>query len=83
MWTESLLTCQTTSEGIPLWRHILIPVHKLADLKAHPKDTPVNPIKYGRFVNYRDDRDRLLSMSGWGTNPPKTIKTWLDAHYGM
>ncbi len=81
--TEASIIFHSATEVVLLWFCVLLHFHTYADLKTTAKRTPINLIKIGRLVNYRDDQDRLLLMSRWGKTPPKTIKAWLDTHYGM
>ncbi len=82
-WTEAAIIHHSTIEGIPRWRGIIVSAHTYANLKEKSIQTPINLIKIARFVNYRDDQDRLMSMFGWGRLPPKATKAWFNTYYGM
>ncbi len=82
-WAEVVITFTYTVEGVPAWRELIVSADTYAALRKNSIKSSINFIKLGRFVNYRDDRDRLLSMFGWGISPSKVIKTWLSKQYGM
>jgi len=66
----------------PAWHYILVPAHNLADLKAQELGITLDVTKFGSIIKYRNNRGEVKPMSGWGTDPPKMIATWIDEHYG-
>ncbi len=82
-WTEVIITYTYTVEGVPAWRELIVSADIYAALRKKSIKSGLNLIKLGRFVNYRDDQDRLLSMFGWGISPSKVINTWFNRQYGM
>ncbi len=70
------------NQGSPAWFYILVPAHKLADLKAQQVGTRLDVTQFGSMIKYRNKRGEVKPMSGWGTDPPKMIETWIDEHYG-
>ncbi len=81
-WTEAVITYRYRIEGVPAWRILIVSADTYAALRKKSIKPPFHLIKISRYVSYRDDQDRLLSMFGWGAFPSKT-KAWLDNQYGM
>ncbi|CAF3504549.1 unnamed protein product, partial [Rotaria sp. Silwood2] len=48
----------------------MVPVNKLADIKAQQSGTNIDVTKFGRLMEYLNNRDKVMPLSGWGTDPP-------------
>ncbi|CAM4979087.1 unnamed protein product [Rotaria socialis] len=64
------------------WHFILVPSHKRADIKAHSAGSTISIDDFGSCVKYRNNRDEIKSMSGYGEEPPKILRNWMQKHYG-
>jgi hypothetical protein len=80
---ESPYIIRGRDKGIPAWHYILVPVNKLADLKAQRPGADLDVRDFGRLIQYRNKSGTTLQMSGWGRYPSKMIETWVDKHYGQ
>ncbi|CAF3845525.1 unnamed protein product [Rotaria sp. Silwood1] len=90
-WPKSTVTEQKSSEdlslfrgksqGRPAWHYVIVPQHNFTIVQALKGNSTVNVTDLGRIVQYRNNRDEIKNMSGWGDNPPRIIQNWLSAHY--
>ncbi|CAF4289774.1 unnamed protein product [Rotaria sp. Silwood2] len=90
-WPKDIITEQTLDESVflirgndrgrPAWHYILVPIYKCADLNANPAGSNIDVTNFGSFIKYRNNRDEIKQMSGWGTDPPNIIQKWIDTHY--
>jgi len=78
---ERLYIIRGKDQGRPAWHYILVPVNKVADLKAQKPGGTIDVTKFGNIIEYRDKQGKIKPMSGWGTNPPKMIETWIENQY--
>ncbi|CAF4686927.1 unnamed protein product, partial [Rotaria sp. Silwood2] len=79
-WPKAIITEQIFSDtvfiirgkdgGRPAWHYLMVPVNKLADLKAQQPGTIIDVTKFGRLMKYFNNRDKVMPLSGWGTDPP-------------
>ncbi|CAF4101217.1 unnamed protein product, partial [Rotaria sordida] len=77
---EKLLVIRGKDTGRPTWHYIFVPHHNLANLKAQPKGSIMDVTKFGRISEYRNNRGEVKATSGWGTNPPRILKNWLEEY---
>ncbi|CAF3023812.1 unnamed protein product [Rotaria sp. Silwood2] len=87
-WPKAIITEQTfidsvyiirgKDKGRPAWHYLMVPINKVADLKTYPPQITIDINKYGRQVKYLNNRDETKHMSGWGTDPPIIIQTWIQ-----
>ncbi|CAF2889229.1 unnamed protein product [Rotaria sp. Silwood2] len=92
-WPKSTVTEQKSSEdlslflgksqGRPAWHYVIVPQHNFTIVQALKGNSTVNVTDLGRIVQYRNNRDEIKNMSGWGDNPPRIIQNWLSAHYSL
>ncbi|CAF4900088.1 unnamed protein product [Rotaria sp. Silwood1] len=90
-WPKSTVTEQKSSEdlslfrgksqGRPAWHYVIVPQHNFTIVQALKGNSTVNVTDLGRIVQYRNNRDEIKNMSGWGDNPPRIIQNWLSTHY--
>jgi hypothetical protein len=65
----------------PAWHYILVSVSKTAELKSQGKGGTIDVREFGRMIDYRNNRGETKATSGWGRNPPKILRKWLQEHY--
>ncbi|CAF1203501.1 unnamed protein product [Rotaria magnacalcarata] len=63
------------------WHFILVPNHKRVYLKAHSEGSTINVTDFGSFIKYRNNRDEIKFMSGYGVEPPKIKQNWIQTYY--
>ncbi|CAF4843076.1 unnamed protein product [Rotaria sp. Silwood1] len=90
-WPKAIITEQTfidsvfiirgKNRGRPAWHYLLVPVNKVTDLKAQKSGANIDITKFGRLIEYLNNRDKVITLSGWGTDPPGIIQTWISEHY--
>jgi hypothetical protein len=81
-FTEGLYIIRDKDRGSPAWYYILVPADKVVDLKAHMSHATLDITNFGRVIDYRNHRNKVLQACGWGTDPPKMFQTWINEQYG-
>ncbi len=81
-FSESVRIIRDKDRGIPEWHYILVPFYNVVHFKGHPTCPTIDITRFGRVIEYRNNRGEIKSMAGSGTDPPKMIQTWVDEHYG-
>lgn len=69
--------------GSAAWHYILVPLDKVASLKALPTGDTVDITAFGQVIRYRNHRGEIITMSQWGTNPSQMIEAWLSELCGQ
>ncbi len=82
-WTEVPFIIRGKNRGRPAWHCILVPHKKIGRLKSQWKRGSIDIDQFGHVIEYLNHEDITKQMSGWGENPPKQLREWLDKHYGM
>jgi len=81
-WNDIPFIIQGTDQCIPAWHYILVPHNKIDYLKQKQIGETIDCRIFDSIITYRDNRNRVLPMSGWGIDPPLPIQTWLNKHFG-
>ncbi len=82
IWNDSLFLIRGKDEGIPAWHYILVPYHKINDLKNHQSGSTIDCKQFGIVIQYRDNNGQIYPSSGWGINPTYAFQTWIENQYG-
>lgn len=80
---ESLYIIRGKDQGRPAWHYILVPVSAVSALKAQKPGETIDITKFGRLIEYRNRKDKVLPTSGWGADPPKLFQLWIEDQYGQ
>ena len=62
-WNESLFLIRGRDEGIPAWHYILVPHHKIDQLKNHQSDETIDCQQFGTLIQYRDNHGMISPSS--------------------
>ena len=91
--TKQLVTKQTCAESIYIirgkdkgrsaWHYILVPYDQTASLRGQISGDTIDIKKFGRVIEYRDEKGTLQQLSEWGQDPPEETQKWVEAEYGM
>ncbi|CAF1329795.1 unnamed protein product [Adineta steineri] len=80
-WNEIVCLLQGKEKCIPYWYYIIVSHEKINDLRSKPIGETIDYTKFGCVIQYKNDRNEIVSMSGWGTDPPRSLKLWFNKHY--
>jgi hypothetical protein len=78
---ETLYIIRGKDRNRPAWHCILVSVSKAAELKSQGSGGTIDYTDFGRMIYYRNNRGGTEAASGWGRNPPKILRKWLEEHY--
>ncbi|CAF3918517.1 unnamed protein product [Rotaria sp. Silwood1] len=81
--TETLFVIRGKDKGRPAWHYILVPYDKRASLNDQRSGSSIDATKFGRVVEYRDERGKIEPASGWGNDPPEEFQKWIEDQYGI
>jgi hypothetical protein len=78
---ETLRCIRGKDRNCPAWHCFLVSVSKAAELKSQGSGGTIDYTDFGRMIYYRNNRGGTEAASGWGRNPPKILRKWLEEHY--
>jgi hypothetical protein len=64
------------------WHIILIQHEKLFALQQTSTEPFMQVEDFGRNIQFRDRAGRVRQASGYGTEPPEQLVSWIDEQYG-
>ncbi|CAF1247480.1 unnamed protein product [Rotaria sordida] len=81
MFNEPVYEIRRKEKRIRVWYYMLVPVNKLADLKANRQKSMIDIKNFGRMIEYFNNRDEIKQMSGSAIESPKIFQKWIAEHY--
>ncbi|CAF4743106.1 unnamed protein product [Rotaria sp. Silwood1] len=80
---DSAYIIRGTDREKPAWHYILVPLSKLADIKAQGTGADINVTDFGCIIAYLDNSGNIQKTSDWGFDPPEMVQALIETNYDL
>ncbi|CAF4630629.1 unnamed protein product [Rotaria sp. Silwood1] len=80
---DSAYIIRGTDREKPAWHYILVPLSKLADIKAQGTGSDINVTDFGCIIAYLDNSGNIQKTSDWGFDPPEMVQALIETNYDL